>query len=129
MKLNQGHKKVLSTIYKRKSEAMHRSEILKIGLTVYENPSQLLHELLSWDLIETEGDDTIFYLTPEAYDFIENGFPDSYFEDEIVEESSKTPVEVIQRMLFDSPKKFKRLAYITIFSLGILYGIYKILNP
>lgn len=66
----------LLRIYQSENESM-RADDFELG---YYHRDEVLRELIEMDLIETDGEADLYFLSPEAYELIENGNLDFYLD-------------------------------------------------
>jgi len=130
----------LKLLYNTEGQCLHRDQFQTLLGTALEEPKEIIELLIKHDLIETESDPNIYYLTTETYHFIEQGdidfhlwylmdlgdYDDRYEDDkprdrklnyrqiEPEEEPKKTP------FLSRLPRIVMAAAFVTI--LGLLYN-------
>jgi hypothetical protein len=127
---------ILKRIYNSEKESLHKSEIDEIAEEMDSN--KILSLLLSLDLIETETDPDIYFLTPETYELIRTGEIEEYIwsqvepkEDEEVNETKDPRDFVLFPPEEDVPRfKFKDYAIyvLIVLALIIAYFVRKEIN-
>ena len=61
----------LLRIYEAENQSLHITEFLITGDGVHSIPQRIVSELVDFDLIETEDDKNVFYLTTAGYNYVE----------------------------------------------------------
>lgn len=62
----------LERIYNAESQSLHKSAFIDMDKNKLENPNDLIGIMAKLDLIETEVDDDIYFLTEIGFEYIEN---------------------------------------------------------
>lgn len=135
----------LKCIYNAKNEQLHRLKFSSLDRTQLpdEIAEEIISALINLDLIETETDNDTFYLTPEAYEHIDNNNIDTHLwlycsEDEhdnydpnkiyeIPEEDEETDIDHLQRIKKherqEKVNKLKKIgSYLLLFILAASYS-------
>ena len=98
----------LEHIYNAKNQSIHKSGFFNLDKNKLENPDELIGILVKLDLIETESDDDIYFLTEIGYNYAENhsgwywgelppeyGTEDKYDDDDEDEEFDPNPIPLV----------------------------------
>ena len=127
---------ILKRIYNSDRESLHRKEIEEI--TEELDTNRVLTLLISLDLIETENDPDIYFLTPETYELIQTGEIEEYIfsqldtnANEEIEETNDPRDFVLFPQEEDVPRyKFKDYALyvLIVLALIIAYFVRKEIN-
>lgn len=118
----------LVEIYNSKNQSIHTTEFIIEKEGLYSIPQKIIEELLLHDLIETEKDENIFFLTTEGYNYVENieklKFEKKEVSNDVFEMSQ------IEKLLNSIDKnKFKKFVLLWLLTLAVFITIYLEINP
>ena len=133
MDLKKEHIILLEEIKSSKTQSININEIKFENYLQKERLLELIEDLLRYDLVETEDDNDVYYITPNAFDFLDD-YGD-YFDDDVdydEEEPRKlTAEELNEKINFFGRDKSKYYIYIWMLIIGIIltfFIFYKITN-
>lgn len=83
----------LKRIYHSENESLHKKEFTNTDESATTTSEKIISFLLALDLIETENDPDIYFLSPETYDLIESGELETYISHRLEEKQESNSEE------------------------------------
>ncbi|ANQ52152.1 hypothetical protein MY04_4817 [Flammeovirga sp. MY04] len=131
MDIKKEHIILLEEIKSSKSQSININEIKFENYLQKERLLKLIEDLLRYDLVETEDDNDVYFITPNAFDFLDD-YAD-YFDDDIDfdedEPRKLTAEELNEKINFFGKDKTRYYIFIWIAIIGIIiifFTYYKI---
>ena len=118
----------LELIYNAKNQSMHKSGFVDWEKNKLDNPNELIGIMIKLDLIETEHDDDIYFLTEIGYKHTESNsgwywgeLPPEYeveaeYDDDQDEDFDPNPIPII-----DNRKKGKKYFWLILIVISVVY--------
>ncbi|MBB3699222.1 hypothetical protein KMW28_26120 [Flammeovirga yaeyamensis] len=131
MDIKKEHIILLEEIKSSKTQSININEIKFENYLQKERLFELIEDLLRYDLVETEGDNDVYFITPNAFDFLDD-YGD-YFDDDVDYDEDEprklTAEELNEKINFFGKDKTRYYVFTWIAIIGIIivfFTYYKI---